>query len=167
MPECAIITTLTIPSGTEERGRILALDVGKRRIGLAVSDELGITAQGLDTLERVRIREDLDRLKIIATTWEARLLLIGRPLHMSGSESRQGEYTREFAERLAKHTSLPVVFWDERLTSVEAERLLREGGATLEQRKKAVDRMAAVLLLDSYLEHRRIQQLEEEQNTLE
>lgn len=148
---------------------MLALDVGKKRIGLAVSDELGITAQGLDTLERVRIREDLDRLKATAERLDARLLLVGRPMHMSGSESRQGEYTREFAERLAKHVSLPVVFWDERLTSAEAERLMREGGATLEQRKKAVDRMAAVLLLDSYLENQRLQKRVEQvdEDTLE
>ena len=75
---------------------------------------------------------------------------------MSGTESRQSEYTREFAIRLASHLNLPVVFWDERLTSAEAERLLRESGATLEQRKKAVDRMSAVLLLESYLEYCRI-----------
>ena len=164
-----IISSLTGPLKTGERGRVLALDVGKKRIGLAVSDELGITAQGLDTLERVRIREDLDRLKATAERLDARLLLVGRPMHMSGSESRQGEYTREFAERLAKHVSLPVVFWDERLTSAEAERLMREGGATLEQRKKAVDRMAAVLLLDSYLENQRLQKRVEQvdEDTLE
>lgn len=162
-----IISRLTGLLKTGERGRVLALDVGKKRIGLAVSDELGITAQGLDTLERVRIREDLDRLKETAARLGVTLLLVGRPMHMSGSESRQSEYTREFAERLAKHVSLPVVFWDERLTSAEAERLLREGGATLEQRKKAVDRMAAILLLDSYLEYQRIEQMDEDRDTLE
>jgi putative Holliday junction resolvase len=72
---------------------------------------------------------------------------------MSGSESRQGVYTKEFADRLSRHLGLPVVHWDERLTSVEAERTLREAGATLEERKKAVDRVAAVLLLQSYLAH--------------
>lgn len=135
----------------ESPTRILALDVGKKRIGLAVSDELGLTAQGMDTLERKRIREDLESLRCIALERRVGLLLIGKPLHMSGDESRQSEYTREFAERLGNHLKLPVVFWDERLTSAEAERLLREGGATLAQRKKAVDRMAAVLLLESYL----------------
>lgn len=152
---------------SEERRRILALDVGKKRIGLAVSDELGITAQGLETLQRSRIREDLDALKGIAERWAVGTLLIGSPMHMSGSESRQGEYTRDFAERLQKQLHLPVVFWDERLTSVEAERLLRDGGATLEQRKKAVDRMAAILLLDSYLEHQRIRRSDEERGRLE
>lgn len=145
------------PGGRRSR-RVLALDVGKKRIGLAVSDELGITAQGLETLQRTRVREDLDRLKETAERLGVSLLLVGKPMHMSGDESRQSEYTREFAERLGKHTTLPVVFWDERLTSMEAERLLREGGASLEQRKKAVDRMAAVLLLNSYLEHGRIEE---------
>jgi putative Holliday junction resolvase len=140
-----------------EPGRILALDVGKKRIGLAVSDQLGFTAQGLETLARTRIREDLNNLKQIADHWEAKMLLIGKPLHMSGSESRQSEYTREFADRLKQHLKLPVVFWDERLTSAEAERMLRIGGASLEQRKKAVDRMSAVLLLESYLGFRSLE----------
>lgn len=135
-------------------GRILALDVGKKRIGLAVSDEMGWTAQGLDTLERTRIRDDLTRLKELAEQWNIETLLVGEPLHMSGETSRQSQYTREFAERLKEHLSLPVIFWDERLTSVEAERVLRETGASLEKRKQSIDRLAAVLLLESYLEYR-------------
>ncbi len=145
----------------------MALDVGKKRIGLAVSDELGITAQGIETLERTRIREDLANLKQIAVHWNVRLLLIGNPLHMSGSESRQSEYTREFAERLRQHLELPVIFWDERLSSAEAERMLRETGASLEQRKKAVDRLAAVLLLESYLGNQQIKHDSVERGALE
>jgi putative Holliday junction resolvase len=137
-------------------GRILALDVGKKRIGLAVSDELGITAQGIETLHRTRIREDLEKLKNISHHWNVKLLLVGRPLHMSGAESRQSEYTAEFAERLEQYAGLPVVFWDERLTSAEAERALRETGASLEKKKQSVDRLAAVLLLTSYLEHQHL-----------
>jgi putative holliday junction resolvase len=148
-------------------GRVLALDVGKKRIGLAVSDELGITAQGIETLERTRIRDDLTRLKEIAARWNVHTLLIGRPLHMSGSESKQSEYTREFADRLREFLQLPVVFWDERLTSAEAERVLRETGASFEQRKKAVDRLAAVLLLESYLTHRQITTQSGERGSLE
>ncbi|HEY6987359.1 MAG TPA: Holliday junction resolvase RuvX [Bryobacteraceae bacterium] len=132
----------------------MALDVGKKRIGLAVSDELGWTAQGLETLERTRIRDDLARLKEVADRWSIETLLVGQPLHMSGEQSRQGEYTREFAARLQEYLKLPVIFWDERLTSMEAERVLRESGASLEKRKQAIDRMAAVLLLESYLEYR-------------
>ena len=132
-------------------GRLLALDVGKKRIGLAVSDELGLTAQGIETLARTRIREDVAALKQIATHWNVHTLLVGKPLHMSGDESRQSEYTREFAQRLGKALNLPVMYWDERLTSREAERLLREGGASLLQSRQAVDRMSAVLILESYL----------------
>jgi len=132
---------------------VLALDVGKKRIGLAVSDPLGITAQGLQTLERTRVREDLAKLKDLATHWNVSTLLVGRPLHMSGAESRQSEYTRDFAERLSEHIGLPIVFWDERLTSVEAARILQETGKAAATRKGAVDRVAAMLLLESYLEH--------------
>jgi putative Holliday junction resolvase len=137
-------------------GRILALDVGKKRIGLAISDELGFTAQGLDTLHRSRIREDLAGLARLAREKNVVTIVVGKPLHMSGSASRQSVYTEEFAERLREWTGLPIVFWDERLTTVEAERVLREGGATLEESKRAVDRMSAVLLLESYLENQRI-----------
>jgi putative Holliday junction resolvase len=133
-------------------GRILALDVGKKRIGLAISDALGISAQGLPTFQRVRIRDDLQKLAELVREREITLLLIGKPLHMSGDESRQSSYTREFAERLRQVTGLPVVYWDERLTSAEAERVLRQAHATIEQRKKAIDRLAAVLLLESYLD---------------
>jgi len=135
----------------DKAGRVLALDVGKKRIGLAVSDELGCTAQGIETLIRTRIRDDMAMLEQIAAQWNVRTLLVGKPLHMSGDESRQSAYTREFAERLAERLHLPVVYWDERLTSKEAERLMREGGATLMQSRQSVDRMSAILILESYL----------------
>ena len=141
-------------------GRILALDVGKKRIGLAVSDPLGVSARGIDTLYRTRIRQDLQDLLAICTEWQIQVLLVGKPLHMSGDESRQSEYTREFADRLGKFVELPVVYWDERLTSKEAERMLRAAGASLDQKKKAVDQLSAVLLLESYLGFR--QGLQEE-----
>jgi len=140
-----------------ESGRILALDVGKKRIGLAASDELRITAQGLETLQRTRIREDIEKLAETIQRLNVSLLLVGRPLHMSGATSRQSEYTEEFAERLASRTGTALTYWDERLTSAEAERLLKESGATLVQRREAVDRMAAVLLLESYLSYLEIQ----------
>lgn len=133
-------------------GRILALDVGKKRIGLAVSDALGISAQGIPTFQRTRVRDDFRRLVELIRDRGIVLLLIGKPLHMSGDESRQSGYTRDFGERLRQESGLPVVYWDERLTTVEAERVLRESGANLEERKKAVDRLSAVLLLESYLD---------------
>jgi putative Holliday junction resolvase len=135
-------------------GRILALDLGKKRIGLAMSDQLGITAQGLPTLQRTNIREDLAALARLIGQHGVTLLLMGNPLHMSGKEGRQAEYTREFADRLQKKTGLEVRFWDERLTTVEAQRVLRESGISIEKRARAVDRLAAVILLESYLDRR-------------
>jgi putative Holliday junction resolvase len=131
---------------------VLALDVGARRIGLAISDALGITAQGLDTLERTNIREDLGRLEAIARDREVSLILVGHPLHMSGREGRQAQYVRDFADRLKERIGIPVQFWDERLTTVQAGRVLRESGISIRKRAKAVDRLAAVLLLESYLD---------------
>jgi putative Holliday junction resolvase len=132
----------------------MALDVGKRRIGIAVSDPFGITAQGLPTLQRTRIREDLDRLAALAEQNDVRMILVGEPRHMSGDQSRQGEYTHEFADRLGARTGIPIEFWDERLTSVQAERVLRQSGISIEKRAKAVDQLAAVILLESYLDSR-------------
>ncbi len=132
--------------------RILALDLGKKRIGLALSDPLGITAQGLPTLERTNLRADLDALDRLAKEHEVTLLLMGNPLHMSGQEGRQAAYARDFAARLEKKTGIEVQFWDERLTTVEAQRVLRESGISIEKRARAVDRLAAVILLESYLE---------------
>lgn len=136
------------------RGRILALDLGKRRIGLALSDELGITAQGLKTLERTNLRTDLAALAALAAERNVSLILVGNPLHMSGREGRQAEYVREFAGKLSGRTGLPVEFWDERLTTVEANRVLRSSGISIEKRARAVDQLAAVLLLESYLDAR-------------
>lgn len=133
-------------------GRILALDLGKKRIGVAVSDELGLTAQGLANIVRTRKREDLQAVRELAGKWGARLILLGNPLNMSGSEGRQSKWVQEFAEDLKKHSTLPVRLWDERLTTVEASRVLRESGIGIEKRAAAVDRLSAVILLQSYLD---------------
>jgi putative Holliday junction resolvase len=135
-----------------QSSRILALDVGKRRIGLAISDPLGITAQGLETLERTTIREDLARLADLTVERSVSLFLVGDPLHMSGDKSRQAQYIRDFAARLTERTGVPAKFWDERLTTVQAQRVLRESGISIEKRARAVDRLAAVILLESYLD---------------
>ncbi len=135
-----------------QAGRILALDVGKRRIGVAVSDPLGLTAQGLETLERTNIRQDLAALAKLAAEWEISLVLIGNPVNMSGREGRQAEWVRRFAEDLQARTGLGTKLWDERLTTVEAGRVLRQSGISIEKRARAVDRLSAVLLLQSYLD---------------
>ena len=132
--------------------RILALDVGMKRIGLAISDELGITAQGLDTLERKGRRDDIETLRKLARERGVGRFLVGDPLHMNGEASRQGAYTREFAQELGRKTGLPVEFRDERWTSREAERALRGSGVANSDRKPAIDRLSAVILLQSYLD---------------
>ena len=135
-----------------QKGRVLALDLGKRRIGLAISDELGVTAQGMETLARTKVREDIARLAQLIGEKHVSLILMGYPLHMSGKEGRQAEYARDFGERLAAASGVSLKFWDERLTTVEAERVLRESGISIRKRAAAVDRLAAVILLKSYLD---------------
>jgi putative Holliday junction resolvase len=130
----------------------LALDLGKKRIGLAVSDPLGITAQGLPNLVRTNKRSDLKALAALASEHGIGLILMGNPINMRGSEGRQSAWVREFAEDLQRATGLPVRLWDERLTTVEAQRVLRSSGISLEKRAAAVDRLSAVILLQSYLD---------------
>lgn len=133
-------------------GRILALDFGKRRIGLAISDLLGLTAQPLPTYTRTRVRDDVAFLGRLAREQQVALFLFGDPRYMSGDLSRQSEAVREFASRLEQATHLPVAFWDERLTSSQAHRVLDEYGMTREQRKGKVDQLAATLILEGYLQ---------------
>jgi putative Holliday junction resolvase len=135
-------------------GRVLGLDVGSRRIGVAVSDPLGITAQGLDTLQRSTKRRDFDHLQRVIQEYDVREIVVGLPLRMSGAEGIQSDKMQVFAEELRKRFRLPVHLWDERLTSVEANRLLREADLSIEKRGKAVDRMAAVLILQGWMEGR-------------
>ena len=139
--------------------RVLALDLGKKRIGLAISDELGFTAQGLDTLERQGRREDIETLRRLALERGVTRFLMGDPLHMSGDASRQGDYTREFASELERKTGLSVEFRDERWTSREAERTIRGAGVANKSRKPTIDRLSAVILLLSYLDSLRLDSL--------
>ena len=132
--------------------RVLALDLGKRRIGVAVSDELGVTAQGMDTLQCVNKRTDLAAIARIAREKSAGIILIGNPLNMSGEAGAQAEWVHEYAGRIRQYTGLEVKLWDERLTSAEANRSLREGGMSFDRKTGTVDRMAAVILLQSYLD---------------
>ena len=134
------------------KGRILALDVGARRIGLALSDELMLTAQGLETLQRTTLREDIACVASLAAQHGVTLVLIGNPMNMSGNEGRQSAWVRDFAERLHARSGLAVRLWDERLTTKEAERVLRSSGISRVKRGQAVDRLSAVILLASYLE---------------
>ena len=137
---------------TPTHPRILALDLGKKRIGLAISDPLRITAQGLPNLVRINKRTDLAALESMIKEREVGLILLGNPINMRGTEGRQSGWVREFGADLERWTALPVMFWDERLTSVEAGRVLRSSGISIEKRAAAVDRLSAVILLQSYLD---------------
>lgn len=137
--------------------RFLGLDVGARRIGVAVSDPLGITAQGLDTLQRKNKRHDLAQLERVIREYDVKEIVVGLPLRMSGVKGIQAEKMQAFAAVLRQHFQLPVHLWDERLTSAEANRLLRETDLSIEKRGKAVDRMAAVLILQGWMEGRTLQ----------
>jgi putative Holliday junction resolvase len=132
--------------------RVLALDLGKRRIGLAISDPLRITAQGLPNLVRTNKRADLAALEELIREREVGQILMGNPINMGGKEGRQSSWVREFAGDIEKRTGLPVRLWDERLTSVEAGRVLRSSGISIAKRAAAVDKLSAVILLQSYLD---------------
>ena len=135
-----------------ESARVLALDVGSKRIGVAVSDPLGITAQGLETIQRRNKRRDLEALGQLLKTYEVREIVVGLPLRLSGTEGTQSEKMRRFASELESHFGVTVHLWDERWSSTEANRLLREAELSIQKRSRAVDRMAAVLILQSWLE---------------
>jgi len=137
---------------TPAKSRILALDLGKKRIGLAISDPLGITAQGLPNLVRTNKRADLAALQQLIAEREVDAILLGNPINMRGTEGRQSSWVQDFAAALEKQTGLSVTLWDERLTSVQAGRVLRESGISIAKRAAAVDRLSAVILLQSYLD---------------
>ena len=139
-----------------EASRILAIDYGTRRMGLAISDPLGITAQGLETLERKNKKQDFAHLNRVLREYDVKEIVVGLPLRMSGEEGTQSEKIRMFAEQLAKKFGLPVHLWDERLTSAEANRFLRASELSIEKRAKAVDRMAAVLILQGWMERNQL-----------
>lgn len=136
--------------------RILALDVGEKRIGLAVSDPLGITAQGLEVLIRKDPQTDLARLQEVAREWHVQEILVGLPRHMDGREGKQAPAIMELSRTLGDALGVPVTTWDERLTTVEAERVLIQADMSRRRRRRVVDQVAAVLILQSYLEYRNL-----------
>lgn len=135
--------------------RVLGLDVGSKRIGVAISDPLGITAQGLETIRRQNKRLDFEALAALIRTYDVREIVVGLPLRLSGAEGTQSEKMRQFASELNERFHLPVHLWDERLTSAQAGRVLRESEISIEKRAAAVDRMAAVLILENWMSARR------------
>ena len=137
----------------ETQPRYLGLDVGNRRIGVAVSDELGLTAQPVMTLERRRNpRDDLRSLTRVARRFGAVGIVVGNPVHLSGEVSPQAARTRAFAAELGKLSGLPIHLWDERLTTREAHQILYEAGHKRQEHRRVVDQVAATLILQSFLE---------------
>lgn len=135
---------------------MLGLDLGSRTIGLAVSDPLGITAQGLVTIRRKNKKADLGALALKVRQYQVAEIVIGNPLRLSGQEGIQAERAAAFAEDLRHRFRLPVHLWDERLTSVQANRVLKESELSIKRRAEVVDRLAAVLILQSFLDHRNL-----------
>ena len=134
--------------------RLMGLDVGNRRIGVAVSDGLGLTAQPVLTLIRKKPREDLRSLARLARKYSCQEIVVGNPLHLSGDQGRQAAKTQSFAQLLADETKLPVHLWDERLTTVEAHRILYESGHPRTEHGALVDQVAAVIILQGFMDAR-------------
>lgn len=133
-------------------GRTLGLDVGTRTIGVAVSDEMGWTAQGLSTVRRRGTGADLDALRRLAAEWDVERIVIGLPKNMNGTLGPQAALVLEFAEAVKAALGLPVVTWDERLSTVAANRALLEADVSRRKRKAVVDTVAAALILQGYLD---------------
>jgi putative Holliday junction resolvase len=145
-----------LSSNRPEKGevRILALDVGTKRIGLALSDPLGITAQGLGVLERKDWDRDLARLLEIARPYQVQEILVGLPRHMDGRPGEMAEEILALARALAEALGARVATWDERLSTVEAERVLIQADMSRKRRRRVVDKVAASIILQAYLDGR-------------
>ena len=135
--------------------RILGLDYGSKTVGVAVSDPLGLTAQRVETIWRKqenKLRRTLARIEELAAEYGVERIVVGLPKNMNNTMGERAEKTLEFREMLEKRTGLPIVMWDERLTTAAAERTLIEAGVRRENRKEYLDSMAAVLILQGYLD---------------
>lgn len=141
--------------------RIIGLDYGSKTVGVAVSDELLITAQGVEIIRRKsesKLRQTLARIEVLITEYEVDRIVLGFPKNMDNSEGERCEKTREFQAMLERRTGLPVELWDERLTTVAADHAMMEAGIRRENRKEYVDQIAATLILQGYLDHRKHQE---------
>ena len=138
--------------------RIMGLDFGSKTVGVAISDALLLTAQGVEIIRRKeenKLRQTLARIEELIVEYEVSEIVLGLPKHMNATEGVRLELTQEFKEKLERRTGLPVVFWDERLTTVAADKIMMEAGIRRENRKEHVDRIAASLILQGYLDRRR------------
>ena len=145
--------------------RIMGLDYGSKTVGVAVSDALGLTAQGIEIVRRKsenKLRQTLARIEEIAKEYGVEKIVLGFPKHMNNDIGERAEKSLEFKEMLERRTGLPVVMWDERLTTVEADRTMMEAGIRRENRKEYVDMIAAVFILQGYLDYLSNQQATQE-----
>jgi len=136
--------------------RILCLDFGEKNIGLAMSDKLLMTAQALGQYRAVNKKEDLKYFKKLVTKYDIGEIVIGLPLRMNGSSGTRAEKTKEFASRLEKALNLPIILWDERLTTQQALKILRAQKIRGKAQKKLIDQVSAIIILSSYLERRQL-----------
>ncbi len=137
--------------------RIMGLDFGSKTVGVAVSDSLLLTAQGLEIIRRKeenKLRQTLARIEELITEYEVEEIVLGLPKNMNATEGIRVELTNEFKEKLERRTGLPVIMWDERLTTVAADKIMMEAGVRRENRKEYVDKIAATLILQGYLDRR-------------
>ncbi len=135
--------------------RIMGLDYGSKTVGVAISDSLGITAQGIETIERKeenKLRQTLARIEALVKEYEVEKIVLGFPKNMNNTIGERAEKSLELKEKLERRIGVPVIMWDERLTTVEAERTLIESKVRRENRKKYVDKIAAVFILQGYLD---------------
>lgn len=130
----------------------MALDVGSRTIGIACSDALLMTAQGIETIRRTSLENDFNRLRELISEYEVHELVVGMPKNMNGTKGERAEKTEEFVEKMKAVIDLPVTFWDERLSTVMAERQLIVADVSRKKRKGVIDKMAAVVILQGYLD---------------
>lgn len=135
--------------------RILGLDYGTKTVGVAVSDPLGYTAQGIEIIRReseAKIRKTLQRIEELVKEYEVETIVLGYPKNMNGTDGERAQKSLEFKETLERRTGIPVVMWDERLTTVSADKIMMESGIRRENRKEFVDEIAAMFILENYLE---------------
>ena len=134
----------------------MSLDVGSRTIGIACSDALLMTAQGIETIRRTSLEKDFNRLQELITEYEVHELVVGMPKNMNGTKGERAEKTEEFVKKMKEVIDLPVTYWDERLSTVMAERQLIAADVSRKKRKSVIDKMAAVVILQGYLDRLQI-----------
>lgn len=135
--------------------RIMGLDVGEKTIGVAVSDELGWTAQGIEVIKRESLEKDMKRIEELIEAYNIEEIVVGLPKNMNGTLGPRAEMVKKLAAKIKTRFSLPLAFYDERLTTVSAEKTLIAADVSRQKRKKVIDKMAAILILQSYLDWKR------------